>query len=258
MGTSVHVFAPGQIALHDASANAGPIVLNGGNLGLSGPLSTLSGTILAISTGPIQLNAPVTATGGDVLFASLGGTDGQAVDNQRRELEAAATRHGWRIIAEYVDLGISGAKDRHGRPGLNGLLNGIARREFDTIAAWSVDRLGRSLQDLVTLLGEVHAKSVDLYLHQQGIDTTTPAGKALFQMMGVFAEFERAMIRERVNAGLARARASGKRLGRPRVGDAIEAEMRAALMSGKGMRKIARELKVGTSTVQRAKAIATA
>jgi DNA invertase Pin-like site-specific DNA recombinase len=81
-------------------------------------------------------------------------TDGQAVDNQRRELEVAATRHGWRIVADYVDLGISGAKDRHGGPGLNGLLNGIARREFDTIAAWSVDRLGRSLQDLVTLLGE--------------------------------------------------------------------------------------------------------
>jgi hypothetical protein len=127
------------------------------------------------------------------------------------------------------------------------------------LRAWSVDRLGRSLQDLVTLLGEVHAKSIDLYLYQQGIDTTTPAGKALFQMMGVFAEFEHAMIRERVNAGLARARASGKRLGRPRVGDAIEAEIRAALASGKGMREIARELKVGTSTVQRVKAaIATA
>jgi DNA invertase Pin-like site-specific DNA recombinase len=163
-------------------------------------------------------------------------------------------RHGWRIVAEYVDLGISGAKDRHGRPGLDALLNGVARREFATIAAWSVDGLGRSLQDLVTLLGEVHAKSVDLYLHEQGIDTTTPAGKALFQMVGVFAEFERAMIRERVNAGLARARASGKQLGRPRVGDTIEAEIRKALEAGKGMRKVARDVQVGTSTVHRVKA----
>jgi DNA invertase Pin-like site-specific DNA recombinase len=105
----------------------------------------------------------------------------------------------------------------------------------------------------VTLLGEVHAKSVDLYLHQQGIDTTTPAGKALFQMMGVFAEFERAMIRERVNAGLARVRAFGKRLGRPRAGDAIEAEIRAALASGKGLREVARALGRGAPTVQRVK-----
>ena len=82
--------------------------------------------------------------------------------------------------------------------------------------AWSVDRLGRSLQDLIGFLAEIHALRVDLYLHQQGIDTTTPAGKALFQMMGVFAEFERAMIQERVRAGLARARANGKVLGRPK------------------------------------------
>jgi DNA invertase Pin-like site-specific DNA recombinase len=105
----------------------------------------------------------------------------------------------------------------------------------------------------VTFLGEVYARSVDLYLHQQGFDTTTPAGKALFQMMGVFAECERAMIRERVNAGLPR-RASGKRLGRPRVGDAIEAEIRAELASGKGLRKVARALGRGTSTFQRVKA----
>jgi DNA invertase Pin-like site-specific DNA recombinase len=181
-------------------------------------------------------------------------TDGQTVDNQRLELAAAATRHGWRVVAECVDEGISGTKGRSGRPGLDELLKGIARREFDVIAAWSVDRLGRSLQDLIGLLGEVHAKGIDLYLHQQGIDTATPAGRALFQLMGVFAEFERAMIRERVNAGLARARANGKRLGRPTIGQAIEAEIRAALASGQGMRKIARELKVGTSTVQRVKA----
>src|SRR5205085_12662643 len=100
---------------------------------------------------------------------------------------------------------------------------GIARREFDQVAAWSVDRLGRSLQELVALLGELHAKGVDLYLHQQGLDTSTPAGKAMFQMLGVFAEFERAMIVERVKAGLPRARSQGRQLGRRPVStDVVE------------------------------------
>ena len=98
--------------------------------------------------------------------------------------------------------------------------------------------VGRSaraaLQDPVAVLGELHAKGVDLYLHQQGIDTTTPAGKALFGMMGVFAEFERAMIRERVNAGLARARAEGKQLGRPKVPAETEAAIREAHALGTG------------------------
>ena len=152
-------------------------------------------------------------------------TTGQTVENQRRELEAAAERHGW-TVAHSTDAGISGAKGRDKRPGLDALLKGVARRDFDLVAAWSVDRLGRSLQDLVGTLGELQAKGVGLYLHQQGIDTTTPAGKALFQMLGVFAEFERAMIHERVMAGLARARAQGRRLGRPKVAAEVEASIR--------------------------------
>jgi len=118
-------------------------------------------------------------------------TSGQTVENQRRELAAVAKRHGWRVVSTFKDQGVSGAKGRDRRPGYDQLCNGIARREFDMVAAWSVDRLGRSLQDLVGFLGELHAKGVDLYLHQQGIDTSTPAGKALFQMLGVFAEFSR-------------------------------------------------------------------
>src|SRR6478672_7754050 len=110
---------------------------------------------------------------------------------------------------------VCGAKGRDQRPGLDKLLQGVARKEFDLVAAWSVDRIGRSLIDLVGVLQELHSKHVDLYLHQQGIDTTTPSGKAMFQMMGVFAEFERSMLRERVSAGLARARAEGVQLGRP-------------------------------------------
>ena len=114
-----------------------------------------------------------------------------------------------------------------------------------------MDRLGRSLQHLVEFLSEIDAKGVDLYLHQQGIDTTTPAGKAMFQMCGVFAEFERAMIKDRINAGLARARAQGKTLGRPRVSAKVEAAIVAARAEGKGIRKVARELGVGVNTVQR-------
>jgi DNA invertase Pin-like site-specific DNA recombinase len=180
-------------------------------------------------------------------------TSGQTVENQRTALLDAAKRHGWIVIAEYADEGISGATGRAKRPGLDKLLRAVARREVDIVAAWSVDRLGRSLRDLLETLGEIHAKHVDLYLHQQGLDTSTPAGRALFQMLGVFAEFEREIIKERVNAGIARARKlgtrSGRAIGRPRSdkGSAI----RAMLAAGTGIRKTARELGVGVSVVQR-------
>ena len=182
-------------------------------------------------------------------------TDGQSVENQRRELLAVAERRGWELLQEYSDHGISGAKGRDRRPAFDRMLKGATRREFDMIVAWSVDRLGRSLQHLVAFLGEVRAAGVDLYLHQQALDTTTPAGKAMFQMCGVFAEFERAMIVERVNAGLKRARAAGVVLGRPRIDASTEAGIRRALAKGdKGILKIAAEFGVGSGTVQRIKA----
>jgi DNA invertase Pin-like site-specific DNA recombinase len=139
----------------------------------------------------------------------------QTTANQERELREIASRMGCEIIKVYRDHGISGAKGRDKRPAFDKLCRDAARREFDMVMAWSVDRLGRSLQDLVGFLSELHALKIDLFLRQQGLDTTTPAGKAMFQMMGVFAEFERAIIQERVRAGLARARSEGKRLGRP-------------------------------------------
>ena len=182
-------------------------------------------------------------------------TDGQSVENQRRELLAVAERRGWQIVQEFSDHGISGAGGRDKRPAFDRMLKGATRREFDMIAAWSVDRLGRSLQHLVAFLGEVHAAGVGLYLHQQALDTSTPAGKAMFQMCGVFAEFERAMIVSRVNAGLKRARANGTTLGRPKIASSTEASIRKALAKGdRGILKIASEFGVGSGTVQRIKA----
>jgi len=126
----------------------------------------------------------------------------------------------------------------------------VARRDVDMVAAWSVDRLGRSLIDLLDFLRELHAKGVDLFLHQQGLDTSTPSGRAMFQMLGVFAEFERAMIREGVMAGLSRAKADGIQLGRRRLEDS-DADKVAARAKGTGVRRIARELGVGVGTVLR-------
>ena len=146
-----------------------------------------------------------------VLYLRVSTID-QTTANQERELREIAARMGCEITKVYKDHGISGAKGRDKRPGFDALCRDATKRQFDVIMAWSVDRLGRSLQDLVGFLSELHALRIDLYLHQQGIDTTTPAGKAMFQMMGVFAEFERAMIQERVRAGLARAKSESKRL----------------------------------------------
>ena len=166
------------------------------------------------------------------------------------------------MVEEFVDAGISGAKGRDKRPAFDQLLKAAVRRKIDVVAAWSVDRLGRSLQDLVGFLGELKGAGVDLYLDRQAVDTTTPAGKALFQMLGVFAEFERSIIQERIHAGIARARIvgtkSGKPIGRAKIDPKREAAVRAALASGKGILKTARECGTGSSVVQRIKAEMTA
>ncbi len=185
-------------------------------------------------------------------------TGSQSTENQLRELREAAERLGWVVSAEFVDHGISGAKGRKDRPQLDAMLKGVSRKEFDVVASWSVDRLGRSLVDLVTMLQELHATNVDLYLHKQGINTTTPAGKAMFQMMGVFAEFEREMIRDRVNAGLAVVKATGKNkhgeqvtLGRPKVSTKVEKQIMELRAEGFGILKIAKAVGCGVSVVQR-------
>jgi DNA invertase Pin-like site-specific DNA recombinase len=162
-------------------------------------------------------------------------TDKQTINNQRRELEAVAERSGWEIVKVYQDAGISGGKGRDQRPGLDAMMKAVNAKEFDMVASWSVDRLGRSLTDLLSILQGLHDKGVGLFLHQQGLDTSTTAGKAMFQMLGVFAEFERGIIRERVNAGLARARANGVKLGRRRVKPSVEAQIVALRDKGYGI-----------------------
>jgi DNA invertase Pin-like site-specific DNA recombinase len=178
-------------------------------------------------------------------------TGGQTTDNQRWELEAVVARSGWEVVGVYEDAGISGAKGRDKRPGFDRLLKDATARKINMIAAWSVDRLGRSLQDLVSFLTELRALGCDLYLHQQALDTSTPSGRAMFQMCGVFAEFERGMIRERVNAGLARAKQRGIKLGRRPVNLSVETRIRDLRAEGMGILKIGRTLGIGTSVVQR-------
>jgi len=181
-------------------------------------------------------------------------TDGQVTENQRLALEAVAAQRGWNVVAVYEDAGISGAKGRDKRPGLDKLLTDATKARFDVVLAWAMDRLGRSLADLIDTLKTLEGGHVDLFLHQQAIDTTTPAGRMFFHVTGAFAEFEREMIRSRVNAGLDRARAKGTRLGRPPVVSKMEQAIRDRLATGEGMLKVSKALGVGVSTVQRVKA----
>jgi DNA invertase Pin-like site-specific DNA recombinase len=180
----------------------------------------------------------------------------QTTENQERELWAVAGRLGHEVIEIYADNGISGAKGRDKRPAFDRLCRDATRRRFDIIMAWSVDRLGRSLQDLVAFLSEIHASHVELYLHQQGLDTSTPSGRAMFQMMGVFAEFERSMIAERVRSGMARARErgtkSGKAIGRPKIAAPIRDQIRVMYRAGgTSLRKLAKQFNIGVETVRR-------
>ncbi|RYF01222.1 MAG: resolvase [Oxalobacteraceae bacterium] len=177
-------------------------------------------------------------------------TDQQTVENQRRELDAMAERMGWIIVERLADEGISGAKGREKRPAYDRLMTMVARKEIDLIACWSVDRLGRSLQHLVTFLGEINSRGVDLYLHTQGLDTSTPAGRAMFSMLSVFSEFERAILRDRIMSGLAR---STKKSGRPSLDAHLEHRARKLLTGGTSINATAKALKIGVATVHRIK-----
>ena len=182
-------------------------------------------------------------------------TKDQDTANQERDLRAAASRLGHEIVATYTDHGISGSKGRDKRPEFDRLHKDATRGKFDLVMSWSVDRLGRSVQDLVGFLMHLHGTKTGLYLHQQGLDTTTPAGRAMFQMLGVFAEFEREIIRERVNAGMARARERGTRSGRAIGRPGVHVETVQAIRDARGtgtVRDLALRFNVSKSVVARA------
>jgi DNA invertase Pin-like site-specific DNA recombinase len=192
-------------------------------------------------------------------------TDSQTVENQVRELQQVAERRGWTVAEIYRDEGISGAKGRDKRPGLDKMLKDAGRRRFDVVMVWAIDRLGRSLIDLLGTIQHLEAVGVDLYLDQQAIDTTTPMGRLLFQVTGAFAEFERAIIRQRVHAGLARAKCAierdgrftskaGKvrtRLGRPGAKPEQMEAARSHLAAGMAIGKTAKATGLGVGTVHK-------
>ena len=174
-------------------------------------------------------------------------TNNQTIENQVRVLREFATMKGYTIVKEYTDEGISGAKGREDRTGFDTLIKDATKKEFDMILCWSVDRLGRNLSHLVSFLNEIHSVGCDLYIHQSGMDTSTPMGKMMFQLTGIFAEFERGMIAERVKAGQER---SKKKNGRPsNLNDGLIHSIRYMKEQGVGIRKIAKDLKVGVGTI---------
>lgn len=179
-------------------------------------------------------------------------TGEQSCESQLHALRQAAERHGWEIVQELTDEGFSGVTGRDKRPAYDALLKGIARREFDKVAVWNIDRLARSMTELLKILGELKAKGVALYIDQLAIDTATPAGELLFNIAGAMAQFERQLIQSRVKAGIARAKAKGVKLGRKKLDDAkVTASVRKMRAEGIGLVKIGRTLGIGTSTVQR-------
>lgn len=188
----------------------------------------------------------------DVAIYARVSTASQTVENQLIELRDAAKRLGWKVTHEVIDEGVSGSKGRSDRPGFDRIFELVEHKAVGAVMAWSVDRIGRSLQDLVALMKELQRSSVELYCHQQNINTATPAGRMTFSIFGALGEYERSLIIERIRSGIARAKAEGVGFGRPRVyGDEVRAQVIALRAGGMRMRDIARELEVGFGTVWR-------
>ena len=177
-------------------------------------------------------------------------TDKQTCENQLQELRATAERMGYTVVAEFVDSGISGMKTRQDRPALDSLMKSATQRKFDMVMCWSIDRLGRSLQNLVEILNEMQSMKIDMFFLQQGMDTTTPSGRMIFSVFGAIGEFERNLIRERVIAGQKRAVANGVKIGRPsKMNDGMRSAIKLLREKGMGIKQIAKQLQVGIGTV---------
>ena len=186
-----------------------------------------------------------------IIYARVS-TTGQTTDRQISELQEIAVNAGWQVVSVLTDHGISGTKGRDKRPALDEALNMLTRRDADRLMVWSVDRLGRSTQDLITTLNEIHGAGAELFIKQQAIDTATPAGKALFGMLSIFSELEAAMIKERIHSGLAKAKAKGVKLGRPQRNIPIQTVQKMYRLKGEGLslRKISKELDVPYNAVR--------
>lgn len=177
----------------------------------------------------------------------------QNPDNQINELKEIARRYDWTIIKKYCDHGISGAKGRDKRPAFDEMIKSGLRKEYDLVMFWAVDRASRNLTDLVQMMDDLNSKNVGMYFHQQAIDTSTPSGAAMIQMAGVFASFERSMLRARILASHSRARAEGKTIGRPSMlNDGLISSVKFMREKGLGIKRIAKELGIGVGTVYKA------
>ena len=177
-------------------------------------------------------------------------TNDQCVSNQLKVLREVAERKGLNVVSEITDEGISGAKGRDQRKGFDQLIKGAVRKEFDIILVWDVSRLGRSLKHLVSFLEDIQSANCDLYIHQSGIDTTTASGKMMFQLLGVFSEFERSMIRERVIAGQQRAKSEGKHIGRKsNLTDGVINAVKQLRANNVPIKRIAKDMHIGVGTV---------
>jgi len=175
-------------------------------------------------------------------------TDKQTCENQLNELRSIAERMQYIVVDEFIDEGISGATSS--RPALDALMKSATQRRFDMVMCWSIDRLGRSLQNLIEILNELQSLKVDLFFMQQGLDTSTSAGRMMFSIFGALAEFERNLIRERVIAGQQRAISQGVKMGRPtKMNDGMKNAIKLLRERGIGIKQIARELKIGIGTV---------
>ena len=177
-------------------------------------------------------------------------TDGQTTENQRLVLAEVAGRRGWAVVATYDDQGLSGAGAREKRPSFDRMLKDAGRRRFDILMVAAIDRLGRSTATVSTALADLTGAGTAIYSHREGLDGTTAYGRAMLNMASVFAELEHDLIRDRVRAGLARARAEGRRLGRPRVPDAVRVRVVLLRAAGTSLRGTAQACGIALSTVQ--------
>lgn len=183
---------------------------------------------------------------------SLATTDSENIENQLLELKDVAAKSGWQLTSTfYEDVGISNENGKNKLPALETMLIDAAQGKFDVLMLWNIDRLGCSLQELTGIINKLHSFSIDLYLHEQIIDTTTSSGRDFFKMCNVFAEYERTVITRRVKGGLDKARQRGKTLGRRKTNASIEERIRELRAEGKAILKIAKELGIGTGVVQR-------